>query len=131
MNDQNGQSRRKFIKKSLLGAIAAPAILSTATGVLGAFMPAQAEGADLSPLPNDLSTSKDPMVKALGYVHDNSKVDVAKYPKRKNPKTQDCKICQFYTPNAKHKGWGTCTLIRTGLVKDAGWCNNWVLKAKS
>jgi hypothetical protein len=77
-----------------------------------------------------------PLAASLGYVHDASKVDVEKFPKKKGPDgaKQLCSTCQLYLGgNSKITGeegeWGKCAIFPDGLVNVNGWCNSWALKA--
>ena len=71
-------------------------------------------------------TEDHPTGKALGYLHDASKVDVAKYPKRAGEAgaTQFCDNCSQY--KATEDSWGTCGIFPNYLVAKKGWCNVWV-----
>lgn len=64
---------------------------------------------------------------ALGYVHDATKVDVAKFPKRAGAEgaKQFCYNCLQYKASAED-GWGTCAIFPNYLVAKDGWCNVWV-----
>ena len=76
-----------------------------------------------------IAAEDDPVAKALGYVHDATKVDTVKFPKRAaaDGATQFCHNCLQFT--ATSDGWGTCTVIPGKRVAAAGWCNVWVKKA--
>ena len=71
-------------------------------------------------------TEDHPTAVALGYVHDASTVDVAKYPKRAGEEgaKQFCDNCIHYKET--EPGWGTCGLFPNLLVAGPGWCNVWV-----
>jgi hypothetical protein len=71
----------------------------------------------------------DPVAKALGYSHDASKVDVAKYPKRAGAEGQKqfCHNCAQF--NAGADAWGKCNIFPQGMVNKDGWCNSWVQKS--
>lgn len=103
-------SRRSFIL-SLFGLIAAT----------GTFRKSIAAAAPIS--------ETDPMASALGYKHDASKADSAKYPQLKKPeaKNQLCSNCSFYKSESAE--WGKCQLLQSGLVNAKGWCASWIKKA--
>lgn len=67
----------------------------------------------------------DPQAVALGYKHDTTKVDPAKYPK--HDATQKCANCQLFQGKAAD-AWGACALFGTKQVAGAGWCSAWVKK---
>ncbi len=56
------------------------------------------------------------MVSALQYTNKSEKPD------------QDCKGCQFFTPQ-DDGARGKCQLFAVGLVTSEGWCASWVVKA--
>ena len=67
----------------------------------------------------------DPQAVALGYKHDTTKVDKAKYPK--HDVAQKCNNCQLYTGKAADKA-GPCSLFAGKQVAAGGWCSAWVKK---
>ena len=69
---------------------------------------------------------KDPQAVALGYRHDTTKVDRAKFPKHTND--QKCSNCQLYQGKATDP-WGGCPLFGTKQVAGPGWCSAWAKKA--
>lgn len=69
---------------------------------------------------------KDPQAVQLGYKHDTTKVDKAKYPKHTNE--QKCSNCQLYQGKATD-AWGGCPLFGAKQVAGPGWCSAWVKKA--
>jgi formylmethanofuran:tetrahydromethanopterin formyltransferase len=69
---------------------------------------------------------KDPQAVAMGYVADNKKVDVKKYPKF--VATQNCANCMLFKAKAGDKTGG-CSIFGTKQVAAAGWCSAWVKKA--
>ena len=72
-------------------------------------------------------TEDDAMAQALGYKHDATATDVAKYPKRGDEagKKQFCDNCSLYAK--KEAGdWAPCSLFQNKLVASKGWCNAWV-----
>lgn len=61
---------------------------------------------------------------ALGYKHDTTKVDAAKYPKHQN--SQTCANCQFWQGKPTDP-WGGCSMFgRKAQVANKGWCVAWV-----
>jgi hypothetical protein len=118
MSDQQfDNKRRRFIKIGTLSLAAVP---------LGNWLLGKQT---LAANPNQLEES-DPAAQALGYVHDATKADVAKFPKRAGPDgaTQFCKTCQLYTGQAGSE-WGPCSIFPGKVVNANGWCNAWVQKA--
>ncbi len=121
MNNPINNSRRTFIKRGAL-VVSALTIVGTTS--------AQYAHADDKALDENF-----PAAKALGYVHDATKVDVVKFSKRKGPEgeKQFCNNCMLFTQGGlKAEGqageWGKCTIFPQGLVSAKGWCNTWVAK---
>jgi hypothetical protein len=77
---------------------------------------------------SDKVTEDDPTAVALGYLHDASQVDTAKWPKRAGAEgaQQFCHNCALYVDQGD--GWGTCSIFQARLVKGEGWCNAWITK---
>ena len=67
----------------------------------------------------------DPQAVALGYKHDSTKVDQAKYPKHEA--AQKCSNCQLFQGKATD-AWGPCALFGAKQVAGPGWCSAWVKK---
>ncbi len=67
----------------------------------------------------------DPQAVALGYKHDTTKVDKAKYPK--HDVSQKCSNCQLFTGKPAD-AWGPCALFPAKQVAGPGWCSAWVKK---
>ncbi len=65
----------------------------------------------------------DPAAAALGYKHDASTVDAAKFPQRKDD--QLCENCRLYAAGAE-EGWGNCGIFPGKQVNAKGWCSAWV-----
>ena len=114
--------RRDFIRTSAVGLTVLPA-----AGLLNSRV-AFAAGEELVALDG-------PTAKALGYVHDASKVDSAKWTKRAGAEgaTQFCSNCNFIsgTPKAvdgQEGEWVGCQLFPGKLVNNNGWCNSWTKK---
>lgn len=110
--------RRNILKQSLFGlsAVVAASILTPSE--------AFAEG-DLPKLTED-----DPMAMGIGYKHDATTVDTAKYPKRAGEEgaKQLCDTCALYT-GEKDAEWGKCTIFAGKQVNAKGWCTAWAAKA--
>lgn len=68
----------------------------------------------------------DPAAKGIGYKHDATKVDAAKYPTFAKGKV--CSGCQLYQGKAG-EAWGACPIVGNKLVAAGGWCTAWVKKA--
>ncbi len=100
-------SRRQFIITLVPAALA----LGAAPAVL-----AQTAKAD----------ENDPVAKSLGYKHDASKVDAAKYPSFAKGKV--CSNCQLYQGKAAD-AWGVCPILAGKQVNGNGWCSAWAKKA--
>ena len=119
-----GNSRRTFLKQLGFGLVALPAI-----SFLRAFPGTRAWAAPKKtvPLPAGAQavSESDAVASAIGFRHDVSKVDFAKYPQRKkaDAKNQFCKNCALYT--AQNEGWGKCQMLTNGLVNADGWCGSW------
>ena len=67
----------------------------------------------------------DPQAVALGYKHDATKVDEAKYPK--HLKTDACSGCQLFQGKPK-EATGACPIFAGKQVAAAGWCSAWAKK---
>ena len=116
-------SRRSFLKNTAIAASALPVL-----SLIGRSSEALAQ-------PTQALDEKLPAAVALGYTHDASKVDTAKFPKRKGPEgeKQFCDNCIFYTQGGlkvtgREGDFGKCTIFPQGLVAAKGWCNTWTLK---
>jgi len=107
-DNHTDNSRRRFIRIGVLGAVAAP--------FSHLLLQEQARAQDLAKLDEN-----DPQAKALNYVHDAAESN------RPSP-DQNCANCQLYTgdPGAE---WGPCQIFPGKSVKAAGWCSAWVKKA--
>ena len=106
-------SRRRFIRIAVLGAAAAP----LAADALWNAAAAQ----DLPHL-----DEADPTAAALGYHHDTTKADAAKYPNHKPDQTcANCNLVQGKDGDA----WRPCSIFPGKAVSAKGWCAAWVKKA--
>ncbi|MCA3131726.1 MAG: high-potential iron-sulfur protein [Betaproteobacteria bacterium] len=103
------RQRRRF-----LGAGASA--LAVASGLVSAS--ARAQGAKLD--------EKDPQAVGLGYRHDTTKVDAAKFPK--HTAQQQCSNCALFQGKASD-AWGGCPLFAGRQVAGKGWCSAWAKKA--
>jgi hypothetical protein len=100
-------TRRIFIARTVaggLGALAVPVITQAA--------PARVEESDET-------------AQALGYKHDASKVDKARFPKHNA--TQRCANCSFFQGSANDE-WGGCAMFGRKQIAGPGWCNAWAAK---
>jgi len=59
---------------------------------------------------------------ALGYKHDTTKVDKAKYPKHEA--SQHCANCSFWQ-GAAADPWAGCAMFGRKQIAAAGWCLAW------
>ena len=109
--NENRFSRRTVIKGALAGLAALPA------AALVREAAAQAEMVKLE--------ESDPQAKALGYVHDASKVDAAKNPMFKEG--SDCANC-LQIQGKDGEEWRPCNIFPGKLVNAKGWCKVWVAK---
>ncbi|MSQ71048.1 MAG: hypothetical protein EXR27_07130 [Betaproteobacteria bacterium] len=69
---------------------------------------------------------KDAQAQGLGYKHDATKVDKAKFPKYVAGQT--CANCTLYQGKPAD-AWGACPLFQTKQVAGKGWCSAYVKKA--
>jgi hypothetical protein len=65
----------------------------------------------------------EPKAVAVGYRHDTTKVDKARYPKHQA--TQNCANCLAYAPANPTDEWGECDLMSDRLVFKDGWCSSY------
>ena len=68
----------------------------------------------------------DAAAKGLGYKHDGSKVDAAKYPAY--AKGKQCGNCALFMGKAGD-AWGACGIFGGKQVAATGWCSAWNKKA--
>jgi hypothetical protein len=68
----------------------------------------------------------DPTAAALGYKHDTTKVDAAKYPSHKP--TQACANCKL-VQGADADAWRPCSIFPGKSVNAKGWCAAYAAKA--
>jgi hypothetical protein len=107
-------NRRRFIQLVVLGAAGAP--------LAGALLaPRSAQAQELPHL-----EESDPTAAALGYRHDTTKVDQAKYPAHTNEQAcANCNLLQGKDGDA----WRPCAIFPGKAVGSQGWCAAWVKKA--
>lgn len=104
------KSRRDFVLTSLPLTMA----LIASSRTLAAEPEAQ-------PLSED-----DPVAVALGYRHDATTVDVARFPTYLSGR--NCAGCQLYQAGADTP-WAKCAVVPGKLVAARGWCSAWVGRA--
>ena len=102
--------RRSLLK---IGAVGAAATLAARAGLA-----AEKGGPHVD--------EKDPTAQALGYKHDASKVDKAKF--KTYQAGQTCANCQQFQGKPKEE-WAGCTIFPGKQVHEKGWCSAWVKKA--
>ncbi len=102
--------RRDFLKAGSLAVVSA--------AIAGSAGKAAAQGARLD--------EKDAQAQSLGYKHDATKVDKAKFPKY--VAGQNCASCTFYQGKPTD-AWGACPLFANKQVAAKGWCSAYVKKA--
>jgi hypothetical protein len=103
MGSDDSQSRRRFVRKLLLGAALVP---------LAAVRPTTGHAADLPLLSPD-----DPDAKKVKYTEDATKVKSA-------VKGNNCANCALYE-GTYQSAQGPCQLFPGKHVKAAGWCSSW------
>lgn len=110
-------NRRELLKHTIAG-VAATIPLSAL------LMSKHGYAQNLPPLDESDSTAQ-----TLGYVHDATQADTAKFPKRAGAEgaEQFCKNCQLYT-GTEGSEWGPCSIFPGKAVNANGWCNAWVAK---
>jgi hypothetical protein len=96
-------------------------LLSTMPGVALAAVAARTAHAQAARL-----EESDPAAAALGYKHDATKVDKAKYPAY--VAGRNCANCQLFAAKGKEE-WAPCAAVGNKLVNAKGWCVAWVKKA--
>jgi hypothetical protein len=82
--------------------------------------PPPAAGGDMPPLSED-----DAQAVALGYKHDATETDTAKYPRYQAG--QLCNNCALYQGDADAE-WAGCTLFPGKAVNGLGWCSAYAPK---
>jgi High potential iron-sulfur protein len=105
--------RRQWLK---LGSIA---VVSVAVSRSGAALAQEKKG-------GKRVEESEQQAQALGYKHDATKVDKAKFPKFASGQT--CANCSLYKAKATD-AWGPCDIFGGREVNAKGWCSAWVKKA--
>ena len=109
----NHMNRRSFFKKAL-GTVAAVSVAQLVAHRV-AF-------ADELPHVDEAS----PQATGLGYHHDATKTDTAKY--KTYAAGSQCSKCQLFS-GAAGAEWGPCALFPGKAVNANGWCSAFVKKA--
>ncbi len=108
------ETRRRFLKRVVAGAVALPAAGSLLRS--GTAMAAEARQLD----------EADPAAAALGYKKDTMQVDPSKYPR--HSAAQDCENCRYYQGKGGSE-WGPCAIFPgKGSVHAKGWCAAYAAK---
>ncbi len=102
---------RRTILKSVLGALPAAVVIGDAA-------------AQASPPPH--MDENESLAKAMGYVHDASKIDADKVPQYKAGST--CANC-MQLQGKEGDEWRPCTVFAGKVVNAHGWCKVWQPKA--
>ena len=103
---KKGMTRRRFT------AVGATAWLMTTPLAVGM----RSSSADELPRLDE----SDSTAKALNYVHDATRIEVA----TRGGQDRICRTCRFYTD--AQASWGPCTLFPGKAVNADGWCKGWV-----
>lgn len=103
-------SRRRAIKLAVLGAAAVP--MARFTVPTASAQPPRLE-------------ESNPTAMALGYKHDTTEVDAARYPN--HTAEQRCDNCNLIQ-GPDGEAWRPCAIFPGALVAAAGWCAAWVKK---
>ena len=117
--DRISIGRRGFLKISSL-AVAAFAVVTRAGTSL-----AQAKAPDKKGALPQLD-EKEPTAQSLGYKHDATKADKAKF--KQYAAGQTCASCQLFQGKPGDV-WAPCTIFAGKQVNGKGWCSAWVKKA--
>jgi len=108
--DRINTGRRSFLKAGSLAVVSA--------AIAGSVDDAAAQGAQLD--------EKDAQAQSLGYKHDATKVDKAKFPKYQAG--QICANCSLYQGKPTD-AWAGCPIFAGKQVAGKGWCSAYVKKA--
>ena len=108
--DRINTGRRSFLKAGSLAVVSA--------AIAGNIDDAAAQGAQLD--------EKDAQAQSLGYKHDATKVDKAKFPKYQAG--QICANCTLYQGKPTD-AWAGCPIFPGKQVAGKGWCSAYVKKA--
>ena len=113
--------RRGFLKISSLAA--ATVVIASGAGV--PFAQDKKGAADKKGALPQLD-EKDTAAAGLGYKHDATKVDKAKF--KQYAAGQTCANCQLFQGKPAD-AWGGCPIFSGKLVNGKGWCSAYVKKA--
>ena len=102
-------SRRNFV----LAVLPAAALTAAAARPASAQQPARLQETDAAAV-------------ALGYRHDATKVDKARFPTYAASRV--CANCSLYAAKGNEE-WAPCAAVGNRLVNAKGWCAAWVKKA--
>ena len=102
MSSEKNQSRRKFVRKLMLGATLAPLAMARLSASRAADQP--------------LLSPDDPAARKVRYVEDASK--------EKSADGNKCANCALYEGTYKSTQ-GPCQIFPDKQVKAAGWCSAW------
>jgi len=102
--------RRDFLKAGSRAVVSA--------AIAGSVGNAAAQGAKVE--------EKDTQAQSLGYKHDATKVDKAKFAKYQAGQT--CGNCGLYQGKPAD-AWGACPIFQNKQVSAKGWCSAYVKKA--
>jgi hypothetical protein len=109
--------RRDFLKAGSLAVVSA-AIAGSVGDAAAQGAKAAAQGAKVE--------EKDTQAQSLGYKHDATKVDKAKFAKYQAGQT--CGNCALYQGKPAD-AWGACPIFQGKQVSAKGWCSAYVKKA--
>lgn len=141
--DATIESRRRFLMLVGGSAVAlaacsggedAPAPAVTETPPPEPAQPAAETAPETAPAPAPAATAAelpqisedDPTATSLGYVHDATTVDTAKYGRYEAG--QQCSNCALYQGDADAE-WAGCSIFPGKAVKGTGWCSVYAPKA--
>ena len=108
--------RRDFLKAGSLAVVSA--------AIAGSVGDAAAQGAKAAQAAK--VEEKDTQAQSLGYKHDATKVDKAKFAKYQAGQT--CGNCTLYQGKPAD-AWGACPIFQGKQVSAKGWCSAYVKKA--
>ena len=111
MTNSNHMQRRQFVKLAAGSALAIPALQVGSASA----------GGHLAKLEED-----NPQAMALGYSHDTSSVDGARY--ANHDVSQNCAGCSLYQGKDGAE-WGECSIFPGKEVAAAGWCSAYVARS--
>lgn len=92
-------------------------VVAAGSALAGTQVMAQTAGAKLE--------ESNPQAIAMGYKHDTTKVEQAKFPK--HAAAQNCSNCVLFQGKGKD-ALGGCPIFAGKQVSASGWCSAWVKK---